>query len=487
MDKKVKGSESDIDVDKLGFSSTTPSEVVLTVDLCKNSISVAEWACKAIESFTNDAVKKRNAEAMARLLDEGICECLVGCMHTHCADSPVVASLGCRALSDLSWTSRELREYLGELGACECVVFALNMHVGDAEVAENGSEAIINLCKENITNTFRFAEADVCEVIVQTGNFGFNFGHPKCKVIATNVCKVIYHMCQASNQSKLAESGSIDLIASLLRFHMDSYTVTAAATSALCGLASLTTDNRESLGRAGACALVVQATAAHETAMDVKEHCCEAIMHLALCANNSEKLAQAGACETVVHALEHHLLERDFGAEICCGAMMNLITYGAAAPSNIIRLRIAGAGPLMLRVNTGIRASQRAIENAEQIAQNITASETPKQTPSGGLVGVVVGDGRGPMPGVLLGPGSQQQSEQRMSPRSSFPAVGGKGEDARGVGTEGDNTTAATTSSISALKESGGRDVLLVAQYDDDADGLERTSSAGVDRDVYEI
>ena len=488
MDSSREKREADIDVNALGFTSTTPSEVVLLVDQCRSSLSIAEWACKSIASFTDAAIKKRNAEAMAQLLDEGICECLVNCMHAHCANSAEVASSSCHALSDMCWMSRDLREYLGELGACECVVFALNMHMGDADVAENGTAAVINLCKDNITNSFRVAEADGCDIVVQTGNFGFNLRHPKSATIAGNVCTAVSHMCEAKNQRKLAESGACDLVASLLKFHMSSYEVVLAATRALCGLASLTSDNREVLGRAGGCGLLVQAMATHEEAVDIKQHCCEAIMHMALSATNTEKLAQAGACEAVVRALEEHLLERDFGAEICCGAMLNLITYGAAAPSNTIRLRMAGAGPLMERVNRGLRASQRAIESAKQIAHNIQLSETPVTSVGGGLVGVVLGSG------AIAGPGAVSSANKSAREGSSSRSSSGPVDLSLAGG-----AALTSSSSASAVQCSAGggpsyvqgavRDGLLVADEEDDSPrALERTTSADdSERDVYEI
>mmetsp|Transcript_7231 Transcript_7231/g.10759 ORF Transcript_7231/g.10759 Transcript_7231/m.10759 type:complete len:464 (+) Transcript_7231:64-1455(+) len=448
----------DINVDDLDFSATTPSEVVLIVEECKSSLSIAEWACKSISSFTSLAVKKRNAEAMAQLLDEGICECLVNTMNMHCASSSVVASCGCGALSDLAWTSRELREFLGEVGACECVVFALTMNVGDAEVAEYGTSTIINLCKDNISNSFRLAEAGACDVVVQTGNFGFNFNHPKCETIAANVCTSIYHLCEAANQPKLHDSGACELVAALLKFHVDKVEVALAATKAICGLSSLTADNREGLGRASSCALIIQAMTQHEKCLPIVENCCESIMHLALSPANTERLASAGACEAVVKALDKYLIDREFGSEICCGAMVNLISNGASAPGNIIRLRMAGAAELMQRVHSSTRASHRARENATHIVQNITAS-------------ISIGVNKAPA-GVLDTGRSSGATLQASDIREYSRQIGGTGSPSK--------TSVSADTATSSIR---------INQSDDDDDNLllARTSSSGIDRDVYEI
>jgi hypothetical protein len=361
---------------------------------------------------------------MVQLLDDGICECLVTTMNTHSVNSPDVAITGCKALSDLSWTSRELREFLGEIGACECVIFVLSMYVGNPEVAEYGTSTVINLSKD-ISNSFRLAEAGACDIIVQTGNFGFNVRHPKAAIIAANVCHCVYNLCEARNQRKLSESGGCELVSALLKIHLETFEVVIAATRAICGLASLTAEHREIIGRVGGCALIVQSLqiyktnpppptpppqspsrtnpppspnqssaslsslslsslnsatatgAGHESLryISIIENCCEAIMHLALSPNNTERLQQAGGCEALVKALDTHLLEREFGAEICCGAMVNLVTYGLSAPTNILRLRQAGAILLMQRVQSSSRASQRAREHAVLLTALMTETE----------------------------------------------------------------------------------------------------------------
>ena len=322
---------------------------MLIVEECKDSVTIAEWACRAIASFTNTAVVTRNREALAQLLDEGICECLMSVMHAHCASSIVVATEGCHALRDLTKSDRELREFLGDLGACELCVFVMEMHIGLPEITEPGSATIINLCTDNITNSLRLSKAGACEILVQSGNFGFNLRHPKCSVIAANICDAISHLCEAANQSKLQESGACELIVALFKFHLDNEEVCVPATKAFCGLASLTPENREILGKSGGCLLITQAMK-ESSNVQIIENCAEAMMHMALSISNTERLTHASACVVLMNALETHLLDRSFGAEICCGALMNMVTYGSSANKNLQTMKDSGLLELMGKV-----------------------------------------------------------------------------------------------------------------------------------------
>lgn len=286
---------------------------------------------------------------MAQLLDEGICECLMSIMHTHSASSVVVSMHGCQALCDLTKSDRELREFLGDLGACELCVFVMEMHVGLPDITVPGSAAMINLCTDNIRNSHRLSEAGACDILVQSGNFGFNLRHPQCAAVAANICDAISHLCEAANQGKLQESGACELIVALFKFHLENEQVCEPATKAFCGLASLTAENREILGKAGGCLLIVQAMQESSNTLII-EHCAESMLHMALSVNNTERLTQAGACVVLMKVLDTVLLDRNFGAEICCGALMNMVTYGTSAKENIENMRDAGVLDLMARV-----------------------------------------------------------------------------------------------------------------------------------------
>mmetsp|Transcript_9429 Transcript_9429/g.17648 ORF Transcript_9429/g.17648 Transcript_9429/m.17648 type:complete len:531 (+) Transcript_9429:120-1712(+) len=358
------------------FSKTTPAEVVLIVEECKDSVTIAEWACRAIATFTKTAIVTRNREAMAQLLDEGICECLISIMHTHSAGSTVVATHGCQALCDLTKSDRELREFLGDLGACELCVFVLTMHIGRPDVTEPGSGAMINLCTDNIRNSLRLSEAGACDVLVQSGNFGFNLRHPQCAVVAANICDAISHLCEAANQTKLQESGACELIVALFKFHLENDKVCVPATKAFCGLASLTAENREILGRSGGCLLIVQAMRDSKN-VQIIENCAESMLHMALSVNNTERLTQAGACVVLMKVLDTVLIDRTFGAEICCGGLMNMVTYGTSSKQNMQSMREAGLVELMGRVQISTRSSYRARDHASQLVAYVNSANGP--------------------------------------------------------------------------------------------------------------
>ena len=107
-------------------------------------------------------------------------------------------------------------------------------------------------------------------------------------------------------------------------------------------------------------------------------------MHLALSPNNTTKIGNSGGCEVILSGLDRHLMEREFGAEVCCGAMLNLVTYGAATKDNSMRLESANGNAILQRVMIATRASQRARENSQQLLRLINI-------PSDSLVGVVYG------------------------------------------------------------------------------------------------
>jgi hypothetical protein len=129
-------------------------------------------------------------------------------------------------------------------------------------------------------------------------------------------------------------------------------------------------------------------------------------MHLALSPNNTERIQHAGGCEGLVKALDTFLLEREFGAEICCGGMVNLVTYGLSAPTNILRLRQAGAILVMQRVQSSSRASQRAREHAVLLTALMTETENGGGSGSsggGGSGSTRLKSTGGVMVGVVLG------------------------------------------------------------------------------------
>ena len=100
---------------------------------------------------------------------------------------------------------------------------------------------------------------------------------------------------------------------------------------------------------------------------------CEAIMHLALCPQNSDRLGEIGACELIVNKLCPILLNVPFGAEVCTGAMLNLITYGNRTKENRMKLLEANAIDMCGKLQMSPKASCRARDNIAQIIDYLSA------------------------------------------------------------------------------------------------------------------
>lgn len=244
------------------------------------SLIVCEWALRAFVSLTASAMHNQNTDAMADFLDGGGCEILIEIMDKYSAANESIASFGCLTVAILSWSLRDMKEFLGEIGACEVVVFATSMHIGHHLVSEYGSGAIALLAKENISNSWRLAEAGACDVISQVANYGFCMRQENCVEVASNVCFAFAQLSEAKNAGQLLECGAPSLVAELLKMHLNKISFLHPAIKSLCALASLNPKHREELGKVGACELVVKAVECAGSEVSIVQEACEAIMHV---------------------------------------------------------------------------------------------------------------------------------------------------------------------------------------------------------------
>jgi hypothetical protein len=344
------------------FEKKRAHDIIKVLDEKNFSVSVCEWGCRALTSIAGQAMQTQNTESMADFLDDGGCEALIHILQKFCTVNTNIAAQGCLTVCILAWSLRDLKEFLGEIGACEIIVFVTSMNIGDAGVSEYGSAAIGLLAKNNISNSFKLAEAGACDVIAQVGNFGFNLRHERCIDISTNVCLAFAQLSEAVNAGRLMECGASALIVELMKLHIGNTKFAAAAVKALCSLSSLNAQHREDLGRAGACECILRVLE-HYDSGDVVFECCEAIMHLSLSPSNTTKFGLGGACHVIVSSLRTKLMEVDFGAEVCTGAMLNLVTYGILAGENRVSLIESGALELLRLAQMSTKASYRAREN----------------------------------------------------------------------------------------------------------------------------
>jgi len=162
-----------------------------------------------------------NPEMFARVLDAGVCECVVKILTKFGSLNAELAANGCTIVKNLSFGSKDLSEHFAENGACEVVVFMGEVHMGEAEVADAVAGAIGMLAKNSIGHSYLLAQAGACDVLAQIGNFGFNVRHPLSAQVASQVCYAYSQLAEASNATRLAEAGACDLVISLIRFHTD--------------------------------------------------------------------------------------------------------------------------------------------------------------------------------------------------------------------------------------------------------------------------
>ncbi len=349
------------------------SIVIKEMDSQLNTVTICRWGLKAFISITGAAMREHNPDAMADFLDDGGCEAVLSVMNRHGETDTQIAADACLVISILSWSLKEMREFLGEIGACEMVLYISAMHMGEEAVSEHGSSAIGLLGKDH-KNSFRIAEANGCDIVAQMGNFGFNLRSERCVAVATNVCYAIVCMCEATNSSRLIECGACALVIELTKLHLRDNNFASAAVKAMCALSSLNLILREELGKVGACEYILDVIPHHQTASILMD-ACETIMHLSLNPSNTTTLGECGACEMLVKSFREVLSDYELGCEVCTGGMLNMATYGIAAKQN--RYRLIDAGAVVELQKTKSKLSMRSKENIAQLFKLLGVDPRP--------------------------------------------------------------------------------------------------------------
>ena len=254
------------------------------------------------------------------------------------------------------------------------------MHYGDDEISEFSTLAIRMLTQNNISNSYHVAESDGCDIITQVGVFGFNLQNKHSTYVATNVSYIICQLSEAINVKRLLDCGACDLIVKLLRIHENKNVVVTAAMKALSGLASLNIDLRESLGRSGLCEIIAPIINKYNENTTILQDGCEVIMHLSLGPSNVTKLSSCSAIETLLFALDNKLLDEMYGAEVCSGALLNMVLYGVKAKENrslILSLNgVAIIRKILLSSKAGIKCKENTLQlldilGADRVVDNI--------------------------------------------------------------------------------------------------------------------
>ena len=167
----------------------------------------------------------------------------------------------------------------------------------------------------------------------------------------------------------------------------------SASVKSICGLASLSFPFREALSRSGACSLIIDCLPRYDKKIEFVQEACEAMMHLSLNPSNSVIIGSVGGCELIVNYLDKTLMEYPMGVDVCCGALLNLVTYGETAKKNKLKIMNAGAVDQIRRALASTKASYRARETALQLLDILgadrIAGSSSKSSSDNDLVGVV--------------------------------------------------------------------------------------------------
>lgn len=275
--------------------------------------------------LSTQIVFANNPELFARMLDAGVCECVVNVLTKYGAMNAELAANGVTIIKNLSFGSKDLSEHFAENGACEVVVFMGEVHMGEAEVADAVAGAIGMLAKNSIGHSYLLAQAGACDVLAQIGNFGFNVRHPLSAQVASQVCYAYSQLAEASNATRLAEAGACDLVISLIRFHTDHNQTNSANNSNSGGDAEsamgsvplkaskfsfsfLSSDNLSSLAVGGSVPGSPVPVPASETGVNnlvvspgIKAICCLASLNYEC----RQAIGRAEGCELLIDCLNH--------------------------------------------------------------------------------------------------------------------------------------------------------------------------------------
>jgi hypothetical protein len=157
-------------------------------------------------------------------------------------------------------------------------------------------------------------------------------------------------------------------------------------------LASLSFPFREALSRSGACSLIIENLPRYDNKIEFVQEACEAMMHLSLNPSNSVIIGSIGGSELIVNYLDKILMEYPMGVDVCCGALLNLVTYGETAKKNKLKIMNADAVDHIRRALASTKASYRARETALQLLEILGADRiagSSKTSSNNDLVGVV--------------------------------------------------------------------------------------------------
>jgi hypothetical protein len=270
-----------------------PEGVVASLRRHDDSVDVVEQSCYYLHYL---AMTQNNVGWMGA---NGGCEAVNSALSKHMKDNPAVTRNACRAVGSLAYKDEGNQQRFRLSGTCANVVIALRTHAVDALVAEYACRAIFQLSADN-ANVTEFSKTNVCKLVVavlQAHAEESGVVSQSCLAISGLAVKSKTDKVHRKNTDRLVKNNAIENIVVALRKYPKHASVQRAGAMAITSLARLD-ENRQRLGEAGACDLLITSLQNHGGDENVAEKIALAIDALSQRNEvNLHKFAFAGVTE----------------------------------------------------------------------------------------------------------------------------------------------------------------------------------------------
>ena len=230
----------------------------------------------------------------------GLCDPVVKLLSRYMGDALTVEN-GCRALESMAM-DEEVSERLGQGNACDVIPRALQSHLTKPAVVEQGLRLIALLSRQKV-NKQKFGTAGACDVVMR----GLTM-HVLDEGVALAGCDAAHKLAYGYNENigKLAYSQGCEALTRALISHPEK-----AGVSEMCFrcmlLLAIDAEYRSRMGASGACEATILSLECHFSNPFVLEH--GLLVHNTLIignANNRNMLGKSGACDLVVKIIQNY-------------------------------------------------------------------------------------------------------------------------------------------------------------------------------------
>lgn len=220
-----------------------------------HDVETAVWTCFAVHKLCSGD-DSENASAFGRV---GGCQIVIEVLNTH-DNNPVVAYLGCQALSDLASCCISNIIKIRQFDGCKTVLRVMETHEHNAKVTQAGCSVVSNLielCESN--DAAIFAPIKGCETVLKVLR-----NHSMDSKVAECGCDALGQLASnAENSNKIGMTGGCELVLEILRVHNSSREVLCSGLVAIERLAGTSTDNKAKLIMLSVVAIVSSLMALH--------------------------------------------------------------------------------------------------------------------------------------------------------------------------------------------------------------------------------